>query len=191
MSDLKPLERLQPALLDRLIDMEPNKKREPRENQFLSKELLRLAVLRDLAWLFNATRPRSPAWLLNTRRDGPPAWLDERTPKRFLDWSRLKEARDSVLCFGLPSLAGETESTLDVVGLEASVRRSILDFEPRIVAATLKVKAEAAPAGMSHHNIIGLRISGQLWAHPVPLDLLLRTSVNLETCQVSVQDLNR
>ena len=53
---LTPQDRLQPALLDRLTDDEPDKKLEPREHRVLSKSRLRQAVLRDLAWLFNATR---------------------------------------------------------------------------------------------------------------------------------------
>jgi type VI secretion system protein ImpF len=53
---LPPQERLQPALLDRLTDDEPDKKLEPRENRVLSKRKLRESVLRDLGWLFNSTR---------------------------------------------------------------------------------------------------------------------------------------
>src|SRR5882762_1105196 len=53
---LTPQERLQPALLDRLTDEEPDKKLEPREHRVMSKSRMRQAVLRDLAWLFNVTR---------------------------------------------------------------------------------------------------------------------------------------
>jgi len=53
---LPPQERLQPALLDRLTDDEPDKKLEPREMRVLSKRKLRESVLRDLAWLFNSTK---------------------------------------------------------------------------------------------------------------------------------------
>ena len=60
MSDPRtPQDRLQPALLDRLTDDEPDKKLEPREQRVLSKSKMRRAVLRDLAWLFNATRPET------------------------------------------------------------------------------------------------------------------------------------
>ena len=46
---LHPQDRLQPALLDRLTDDEPEKKQEPRESRVLSKKQLRQSVLRDLA----------------------------------------------------------------------------------------------------------------------------------------------
>lgn len=87
MAELSPQERLQPALLDRLIDEEPHKKVEPRENRVLSKAALRRAVLRDLAWLFNATRLEQDA-----------------------EFVAFPEAEKSVINFGLPALAGETAS---------------------------------------------------------------------------------
>jgi len=42
---------------------------------------------------------------------------------------------------------------------------------------------------MDHHNVIGVQITGQLWAQPLPLELLLRTEIDLETGQVEVADL--
>ena len=50
-----PEEQLQPALLDRLTDDQPDKKLEPRMERVISKRRLRDAVLRDLTWLFNTT----------------------------------------------------------------------------------------------------------------------------------------
>ena len=87
MAELTSQERLQPALLDRLIDEDPSKKLEPREARVITKGKLRQAVLRDLAWLFNATRPSD------------------------VDWTGLPEAERSVINYGLPSLSGETAST--------------------------------------------------------------------------------
>jgi type VI secretion system protein ImpF len=167
MAALTPQERLQPALLDRLIDDEPAKTVEPREARVLTKTQLREAVLRDLAWLFNTTK------------------LTE-----DIDWSAYPYAARSVINFGLPALSGETASTLDVIGLEADVRRAILEFEPRIMASTLKVEAEVTDLSMDHHNVVSLRISGNLWAQPVPFEMLLRTEVDLETGQVEIQEIN-
>ena len=36
---------------------------------------------------------------------------------------------------------------------------------------------------LDHHNVIGVEIHGQLWAQPVPLELLVRTEFDLETGQ--------
>jgi type VI secretion system protein ImpF len=160
-----PQEQLQPALLDRLTDDEPDKKLEPRQMRVMSKKRMREAVLRDLAWLFNTTR------------------LDP-----DMDPARYPYARKSVINFGLPALAGETSSSLEVTDLERAVRQAILDFEPRILPASLRVRALEI-GNFDNHNVIGVEISGQLWSQPIPIELLVRTEIDLETGQVEVSDL--
>ena len=44
---------------------------------------------------------------------------------------------------------------------------------------------------LDHHNQIGFRIAGPLWAQPVPLELLLKTDIDLETGRVAVRELDR
>jgi type VI secretion system protein ImpF len=168
MPELTPQERLQPALLDRLTDEEPDKQVEAPDRRVMSKSRLRQAVLRDLAWLFNATRLETGGALA-----GAPY------------------ARRSVINYGLPVLSGKSASSLDVTELERAVRQAILDFEPRILPASLQVKALVQSLEVEHHNVIGLRIEGQLWAQPVPLELLVRTEIDLETGKVEVTDLLR
>jgi len=163
---LLPQDRLQPALLDRLTDDEPDKTQEPPEARVHSKSRLRQSVLRDLAWLFNATR------------------LEAGT-----DLSKLPTVRQSVLNFGLPSLAGWTASSLDLSDLARAVREAILLFEPRILPATLQVRTLLDAGELDHHNVIGVEIRGELWAQPVPLEFLVRTEFDLETGKVQVTDL--
>ena len=167
MAELTPLERLQPALLDRLCDDEPEKAVEPRERRVLSRTQLREAVLRDLVWLFNATRPGD--------REG---------------LGGFPQAAHSVLNFGMPVLAGETASTLDTVALESWVRDAIVEFEPRIDRASLEVEVILSDEWMHQHNVIGIQIRGLLWAQPTPLELLLRTEVDLETGHMELKDLS-
>jgi type VI secretion system protein ImpF len=163
---LTPQERLQPALLDRLTDEEPDKKLEPREHRVMSKSRLRAAVLRDLAWLFNATRLEAE-----------------------VDLAHAPFARKSVINFGLPSLSGRLASSLEVADLERAVRQTILDFEPRILPNTLQVRALVELSELDHHNVIGIEIRGQLWAQPVAIELLIRTEIDLETGKVQIADL--
>lgn len=164
MAELKPQERLQPALLDRLTDDEPDKKQEARETRLITKTKLRQAVLRDLAWLFNSVRPSD------------------------IDWTGYPHAERSVVNYGLPALSGETASTLDVIELERSIRQVILEFEPRISAATLQVEGLVDDMQLDHHNVVSVQIRGQLWAQPVPLELLLHTEVDLETGEVAIRE---
>jgi len=168
MSLAKVQDRLQPALLDRLRDDEPNNTKEPAESRVLSRNRLRDAVLRDLSWLFN------------TASFGSSEALDA-----------YPEARRSVLNFGLPIISGQTISSIDPGLVEAQVRQAILDHEPRILGPTLRVEALLSDDQVGQHNQISFRITGQLWAQPVPLELLLHTDIDLETGRVDVRELAR
>jgi type VI secretion system protein ImpF len=99
--------------------------------------------------------------------------------------------RRSVVNFGLPALSGRVASSLDVTELERAVRQAILDFEPRIVPSTLRVQAILSDAALDHHNVVSVQITGQLWAQPIPLELLLRTELDLESGKVEIRDLSR
>lgn len=169
MANLRSQDRLQPALLDRLTDDAPESKVEAVDSRVINRTRMRDLVLRDLAWLFNATAPGASS----------------------VDWSSAEHARKSVLNYGLPALSGQTASTIDPLVLQARVKQVILDHEPRILPATLSVEAVVTDAQMDHHNQIGFRISGQLWAQPVPLELLLHTDIDLETGRVAVRELDR
>lgn len=168
MSTLRAQDRLQPALLDRLTDDDVESRTETGDSRVINRNRLRELVLRDLAWLFNCTAPGAA-----------------------IDWSNAPHARNSVLNFGLPALSGHTASTIDPLVLQARVRQAILDHEPRILPASLVVEVIVSQAQMDHHNQIGFRISGQLWAQPVPLELLLHTDIDLETGRVAVRELDR
>lgn len=168
MPELTPQERLQPALLDRLTDERPDRKTEPASAKVVDAERLRRAVLRDLSWLFNST---------GLSRE---------------DRQALSEAaRHSVVNFGLPPFAGEIASTLDMTELETTVRQAIVDFEPRIDPGSLTVAAITQQVAVDHHNVVSVEIRARLWAQPVPLELLLRTDLDLETGEVRIRELGR
>lgn len=167
MATLAPQERLQPALLDRLVDEEPDKQVESREARLITVRRLRTAVLRDLAWLFNSTQPSA----------------EEIDPELY------PQAMRSVLAYGLPPLAGNTMSGIDVATLESRIRDAILEFEPRMVASTLQVSALTSRMSEDHHNQIQIEIRGNLWAQPVPIEMLLRTELDLENGEVRIKDL--
>ena len=93
--------------------------------------------------------------------------------------------------FGLPPLSGLSLSSVDLGALQERVREAILSYEPRILSDTLTVVAVASDDQMNHHNLIGFRIHGQLWAQPVPLELMLHTDIDLETGRVEIRDSTR
>lgn len=168
MSQIRAQDRLQPALLDRLTDDDPGSRNEPVEARVIHRQRMRECVLRDLSWLFNST-----------------------TPGAAIDFTSAPHARNSVLNYGLPALAGQNASSIDPTLLEQRVRQAILEHEPRILPATLAVQAVLNEDQLDHHNQIGFRITGQLWAQPVPLELVLHTDIDLESGRVSVRELER
>jgi len=162
MAELTPKERLQPALLDRLTDHEPDKTVESREQRVISLEKLRKGVIRDLEWLFNAINLASTVEL-------------EHYPL----------VAGSVLNYGLPALGGQAASSFDAPTLERYIRQAIWNFEPRILRNTLQVRAILDEQQMNP-NAIAFEISGELWAQPTPIRLFLKTEIDLEDKRIKV-----
>jgi type VI secretion system protein ImpF len=157
--------RLQPALLDRLTDDNPDERKEAESGRVMSKTQLRQSVLRDLGALLNTVQP------LGAEADAYPLLAE------------------SVLNFGLPALSGQLASKLDVSVLERAIRQAVVRFEPRILPDTLQVQARASESVLDTHNVIEFEIRGHLWSQPVPLEILLRTHLDLEAGQVQVRDM--
>src|ERR1700712_3223018 len=116
MADALSRDRLYPSLLDRLIDDEPGRATEARENRASSLQRLRDNVLRDLNWLFNATQSS-------------------------IEFEGDALLSGSVINYGLPPLAGRPASQYNLHELAQVLRDVILRFEPRIIPHTLKVVA--------------------------------------------------
>jgi type VI secretion system protein ImpF len=113
--------------------------------------------------------------LLDRLTDDAPTVLTEPREARVLTKGQLRTAV-------LRDLA-------DVHDLEEGIRSAILRFEPRVLPNTLLVEAMATDNGLGWHNVVSVRISAQVWAQPVPLELLLRTEVDLETGPVALAEL--
>lgn len=158
-------DRLQPALLDRLTDLEPGTKVESRERRVLSMRALRVGVQRDLAWLLNAS--------------GLGAVQD------LSAWPLVER---SVINFGFPDIAGKTASGMNLARLERQIRDVIVAFEPRILRDTVKVTAMLQEETTGHHNTVVFAIEGDLWALPYPERLYFRTELDLEGGEVRVID---
>jgi type VI secretion system protein ImpF len=166
MAELTQKERLQPSLLDRLTDEEPELAQESREKRVLSPSRLRECVRRDLTWLLNTTN------LATTEN------LDQHA-----------EVARSVLNFGMPDLAGHTASSVDVRALERLLVGVIWDFEPRLLRSSVKVRLIVDELEMNH-NAMCFVIEAELWAQPLPLRLFLRTEIDLENGGVNVTELS-
>lgn len=158
-------DRLQPALLDRLTDDDPTKLTEAIDAVAMTRSRLRRAVLRDIAWILNATNMESDT-----------------------EFAAFLDARRSVINFGVPSLSGRRVMDIDWQELEQAIKDAIVAFEPRVLPQTLDVRVATSKDSIDHHNVLSFEIRGQLWALPYPMELLLRSNVDLESGQVVLQE---
>ena len=122
-------DRLQPALLDRLVDDAPQQPHDAVDRRVVGDKQLRRAVLRDLGWLLNAT-----------------CLLDE-THRRSYPW-----LVQSVLNFGLPPLAGQLASRIDVPLMERTLRQ-VKVVDQRALDKLFNLPAGEAPAQPSTKGI--------------------------------------
>nr|WP_316643676.1 type VI secretion system baseplate subunit TssE [uncultured Roseateles sp.] len=173
MAELNSRDRLQPSLLDRLIDHEPQQRQEGLDARVLTRQQLRAAVLRDLSWLFNATRPEPEP--TSVRR------------QELALWQGADFARRSVLNYGMPAFSGVTLSSMNTAAIERGVTEVIRNFEPRIDPDSLVVEVKFDH--QNHHNTMQLVIRGQMWSQPVPLELLLSADVDIETGSTRLREL--
>jgi type VI secretion system protein ImpF len=166
MAELTQKERLQPALLDRLTDDEPDKTEETREKRVLNMRRLRESVLRDLSWLLNTTNLEAVE-----------------------DLENFPEVSHSVLNFGMPDLAGTVAASTDVRALQSKLRQVIWDFEPRIQRDSVIVRVNVNDERMDQDSM-SFEIEGDLWAQPLPQRLFLKTVIDLGTHHVDLVDLS-
>lgn len=167
MAELLPQERLQPSLLDRLTDDTPESKEETRDKRVLNLTQLRASVMRDVSWLLNTVHLQASQ-----------------------DLSAWPEAATSTINYGIPDLAGSTALSRNTLLLERAVRQAVLNFEPRILADSLKVAVRVEPEQMDRHAMVFI-IEGKLWAQPLPLSLYLKTELDLETGAVTIAESSR
>jgi type VI secretion system protein ImpF len=154
-------ERIQPCLLDRLTDENPEALKESRNERVISVKRYREGVLRDLIWLLNAKA--------HTTQDG----LED-----------FPEAARSVLNFGTRDLCGLISSSLDLRTLEQEIAATLRRLEPRINADSITVTAVGGSQKFS--NGVAVEIRGDLWAYPLPEQLYIRTEIDLDTGNYTV-----
>jgi type VI secretion system protein ImpF len=157
MAELTPKELLQPCLLDRLTDDDPQNAREGRHERVVSVKQFRQAVLRDLRMLLNSKRrpPEDPIY-------------------------DFDHAAKSVLNYGIPEIYGHTISAIEPAEIERLIRQAIEIFEPRIAPGSVTVRV-IVPEKSGAVRSLMFEIAGDLWAHPAPDHLLVETELDLDS----------
>ena len=157
MPDFDQTERIQPCLLDRLTDDQPENRHESRNARVVSPSRYRDAVLRDVRWLFNTSSR------LNSE-----------------DVAEFPEVQSSVLSYGIRDLCGRITTTVEIGELERELTAALKHFEPRVIPGSLHIRAVEDPSGSSP-SVLSFEIEAELWANPVPEHLFIKTKIDLET----------
>ncbi len=209
MADLLPKERLQPSLLDRLIDANPKGKvsaagemrsdsgspasengdRSGREEDSAQGNGAASQQTRPAAANEKADEEREPYfWSVSKLRQSvirDLEWLlNTGNLELSEDLSAYPYAAGSVINYGIPDLVGGSLSGFDKGKLERRVREAIWNFEPRILKHSLKVRIHARDRSQSR-NALSMEIEGEVWSQPVPLHVFLQAEVNVETGKVN------
>ena len=155
-------ERLQPSLLDRLTDLKPTDQRETREERVIDMRRLREIVQRDLSWLLNTTNAG------NT-----------------IDVDRYPLTSRSVLNYGIAETSGDFTSAEKAEFIRKAIRQAIESFEPRIRKGSAEV--ELRTEDVKKQIVISFDIRADMWAEPVPMELYLRSEVDIVTGEIGVE----
>lgn len=162
MDDPGETQRLQPALLDRLTDDAPQELKEKRSERVIDVHRLRDIVQRDLAWLLNTN-----------------------SHETLIDIKAFPNIAKSVINYGVREVAGETATADRAEEIRKMMHQAIIRFEPRIDADTLEVAIRVEEK--DSQSVIAYDIHADMWAQPLPLELYLRSEVNLATGQLKLE----
>lgn len=162
MADKTIMERLQPSLLDRLTDQDSSTLSEARDARVIDLRQLRQIIERDLSWLLNTNNQDT-----------------------LIDADRYPNVSKSVLNFGLRDVAGDYSTVERAELIRKSIQRAIEMFEPRIRKGSILV--DFREGERNRETVISFDIRADMWAQPVPLELYLRTEVDVTTGELQVE----
>ncbi|MFM0738155.1 type VI secretion system baseplate subunit TssE [Paraburkholderia xenovorans] len=152
---------LLPTLLDRLRDNAPQRRTEASNEYAVTRSQMRDIILRDLAFLLNAT-----------------------SIENLIDRSRYPYAAASTVNFGVPPLAGAFVASRKWADIETVVRRAIGDFEPRLIPESVQIVPLTAIDSEACYNHLAFEIRGMIRMDPYPLEFMVQSSLDLETSRL-------
>ncbi|UYU31317.1 type VI secretion system baseplate subunit TssE [Siccibacter colletis] len=147
-----------PTLLDRLLDDEPKKQQEAWDAFHFNSRTMRAIVQRDLLAMLNNTN------------------IEDQ-----LDEHRHHAVAESVMNYGVAAMTGGWSHAQSWTRIEATIRRAILRFEPRIIAQSLLVRPVLDKDNPSRYGVILFEIRGLIHWEPRPIDLCFQAAWDTET----------
>lgn len=102
-----------------------------------------------------------------------------------IDLTDFPHVQRSVVNYGMPSLAGRMARSVEADRIGSTIEAAIAHFEPRL--SRVRVTPELGDDGSETH-VLAFRIEAQLWGQPAPQHLVLRTSIDVDSGDVSIAD---
>lgn len=136
---------------------------EPRDARVIDIHRLRDIIRRDLSWLLNTNN-------LETQID----------PELY------PHVTNSVLNFGVREVAGDFSTEERAMRIHRSIAAAIERFEPRIREGTIEIVERKEDAG--RRTTIVFDIAAEMWAQPYPVELYLRSEVDITTGELRLQE---
>lgn len=147
------------SILDRLIDLDPQAKRESPKSRSTTLREMKAAVRRDLEWLLNSRSMIDPEDL------------------------SLDEAKNSVAVYGLPDITGMAAENPDEQNrLSSALEHAIRIFEPRFLNPKITMEPPTAT-----QRSLKFRIEAQLDVDPAPEPVVFDTVLQLGSADFAVE----
>jgi type VI secretion system protein ImpF len=151
MPEINPEQPLLPSLLDRLIDNEPEVRRDPPRGRNQTLRELKQAVSRDLENLLN-TRVRCAPW--------PP---------------EMKELKQSLVNYGIPDLTGASfGSSKERDEFRRTIQAAITQHEPRLRRLTVRLVDPSEALDRTVRFVIDAVLQAEPAPEPIQFDSTLR-----------------
>jgi len=159
-------QQLLPTLFDRLFDDAPRRQGELATEYTVDKKRMLEIVQRDLAFLLNTS-----------------------SAEPTIDRDTYPLVASSVINYGLPPLAGEHMAAKKWAEIESILKRTIINFEPRILQSSLEILPAKATdkLGDKVYNMMSFIIKGQIFLEPYPLEFTVQSALDLESNRFLMQ----
>ena len=126
---------------------------------------LREIIRRDLGWLLNSNNQET-----------------------LLDKDKYPNILTSVLNYGVKDVSGDFSTSRRAELMRDAIQRAVALFEPRIKPGTLDVRIHTREK--ASETLIEFDIHADMWAQPLPMELYLRSQIDLVTGHVQLEQRN-
>lgn len=106
-----------------------------------------------------------------------------------LDLSDVPHVQSSIINYGVRCLAGVSIGELDTPRMRDTIRRSLIDHEPRLIPGTIEVGVLEAETNDSTKQRLAISVSAELTGDPVDLALNFDAEIDVSAGKLKMSNL--